>query len=224
MLRKRFLIYISIIVLFLLVCKFSIEKLNPISNDMIFNSSYKNIQGEEKNVKNNEINPLKNSSYTGYSFSEFLHKHPVSEESSISYSYDLFNSGHIDDARKYSEMIILENNNNYAMEALPILLSSYKKLNKENEFNHFISTIIYNLFIQEDEGSKNKANNIASNVLNTVFDGFDYSENEKKFVVQSLTSSGMPDEIKEMAMQFSLNFDEKCRVMECPSSDYSSYK
>ena len=110
------------------------------------------------------------------------------------------------------------------MEALPILLSSYKKLNKENEFNHFISTIIYNLFIQEDEGSKNKANNIASNVLNTVFDGFDYSENEKKFVVQSLTSSGMPDEIKEMAMQFSLNFDEKCRVMECPSSDYSSYK
>jgi hypothetical protein len=222
--RKWFLIYIPIIVLFLLVCKFYIEKLDTRSNDIVFDASYKDIQKKEKTIKNHEINPLKDSSYIKYSFSDFLYKHPVSKESSISYSYELFNSGHIDDARKYSEMIILENKNSYAMEALPVLLSSYKKLNKENEFNHFISTIIYNLVIQEDESSKNKANDIASNVLNTVFDGFDYSENEKKFLVQSLTSSGMPDDIREMTMQFSLNFDEKCRIMECPSSSYSSYK
>jgi hypothetical protein len=171
-----------------------------------------------------DVNLLNNSHHYTYNFSDFLYSHPVSEESSIAYARQLFDSGYIEDARKYSEMIILENNNNYAMEALPVLLSSYKTLDKENEFNRFVSAYIYNLSFKEDEESKSRLDNFSSNVLMNIFDGYDYSINEKKFLINNLTASGIPDNIKEMAIQFESNLNEQCRIIGCPPVDYSSYQ
>lgn len=162
----------------------------------------------------------------GYSYADYVRDHPVANQDSPKWAKNLFISQQLDAAIRYSRSVLLEGDDRTSIEALPVLMSSYKSIhgNGNSRFTQFIyEYVLHFSSLPPSEANTQRLDDFLSNIMLIVTEDDTYSVMEQIEIYRTLTAPGMPPIAVHYGTEIGKHLEWLCVSNSCSNINASSF-